>query len=171
MPSLSPRLPLTNLVWPHSQETGSGPVLHQVTLSVADSYTVSNSRNGREPHSRWNLWNKGLADQTMTHLFIQRRPCPTETSHLLHHHVRFPHDSGLSNSRQQKKWPQGPRVPTHSSACTAQCGPYLVKPKDILNEKAVCVVPREQHILEDIPHTFLLKVEVLCSYYRGIDQL
>jgi hypothetical protein len=46
-----------------------------------------------------------------------------------------------------------------------------VEPKDVLDEEAVSVVPREQHIFEDIPHTFLLEAQVFCSYHRGIDQI
>lgn len=49
--------------------------------------------------------------------------------------------------------------------------PYLVESKDVLDEEAVCVVPREQYILEDIPHTFLLEAQVFCSYHRRIDQI
>lgn len=77
----------------------------------------------------------------------------------------------LTTADKRRKWPRGPRVPPHSSVHTAQCDPYLVKPEDILDEESVRIVPWEQHILEDIPHAFLLKAEVFCPHYRGIDQI
>jgi hypothetical protein len=44
-----------------------------------------------------------------------------------------------------------------------------VESEDILDEEVVCIVAGKHHVLRDIPHTFLLKEEVLCPHQRGID--
>lgn len=47
----------------------------------------------------------------------------------------------------------------------------ILQLQDVLDEEAVGVVPREQHILQDITHTLLLKSKVFCSHHRGVDQI
>lgn len=49
--------------------------------------------------------------------------------------------------------------------------PYLLQPQDILDEEAIGIVPREQHVLQNIANTFLLKAEVFCSHHRGVNQI
>lgn len=114
-----------------------------------------------------------MTDQTITHLFIERRSVLWRIRPFLDRHVRLPHGYELSNSsrRHNKVATRSHTSPPHSSANADQCCPYLVEPKDVLDEEAVSVVPREQHIFEDIPHTFLLEAQVFCSYHRGIDQI
>lgn len=47
----------------------------------------------------------------------------------------------------------------------------LLQLQEVLDEEAIGIVPREEHVLQDVMHPLLLKARVFCSHHRGVNQI